>query len=482
MSERAEPDLADRARATRVVVVGGGIAGLTAAWECARIGMPVVVVEADTRVGGAIETATLDGIDIDLAAEVFSLSARPLADLIDELGLRADIEPAADESVAIALAASDGMHLVPLPANRAGIPANVWAPAVRRLVGSAGVWRAYLDRLRPPLTIGRERRLGALVRTRMGARVRDRLVAPLTIGTWGVDPDEIDVDLAVPGLSAALTRAGSLGGAVDQLLPEGSEDGAEPRRARRATLRGGMARLVQALTERLLTLDADIRVGRAATALSRTETGWLVHIDGGDADDRIDDGVSEPIPADIVVLAAGARVTAALLAPLGVTLDPPARPAREVVTLVMDAGTSAPGPATVYPVPDAMAAASVIDAAAAWPRVRTAAGPTRRVFRVTVDPRRGGDDPVGQAARDIARLWPGVGAIRASAQRTAVLAPPSSTLGHAERAADTRARIARLGRIVAVGEDLAGGGISSIVADTIDEIERVRHEALWGRP
>jgi hypothetical protein len=40
------------------------------------------------------------------------------------------------------------------------------------------VWRAYLDRLRPPLTIGRERSLGALVRSRMGARLRDRLVAP----------------------------------------------------------------------------------------------------------------------------------------------------------------------------------------------------------------------------------------------------------------------------------------------------------------
>lgn len=483
MSERAEPTLADRARATRVVVVGGGIAGLTAAWECARIGMPVVLLEAGTRVGGAIETATLDGIDIDLTAEVFSLSAPALADLIDQLELRADVEPAADETVAVAVAAGDGLHVVPLPANRAGIPANVWAPAVRRLVGSAGVWRAYLDRLRPPLTIGRERRLGALVRTRMGARIRDRLVAPLTIGTWGVDPDEIDVDLAVPGLSAALTRAGSLGGAVDQLLPARSEDGAEPPRARRATLRGGMGRLVQALAERLLTLDADIRVGHAVTALSRTETGWLVHVDGaGDAVDRGDDGVPQPLPADIVVLAAGAPAASTLLAPLGVTLDAPARPAREVVTLVMDAGTSAAGPATVYPVPGAMAAASVIDAGAAWSSVRAASGPTRRVFRVTVDPDQGGDDPLALAARDVTRLWPGIGAIRASAQRTAFLAPPSSTLGHPERAAALRARIAPLGRIVAVGEDLAGGGISSVVADTIDEVERVRHDVLWGRP
>ncbi|WP_231735034.1 FAD-dependent oxidoreductase [Microbacterium hominis] len=122
MSERAEPTLADRARATRVVVVGGGIAGLTAAWECARIGMPVVLLEAGTRVGGAIETATLDGIDIDLAAEVFSLSAPALADLIDQLELRADVEPAADESVDVAVAAGDGLRCAGPPTAPASPP------------------------------------------------------------------------------------------------------------------------------------------------------------------------------------------------------------------------------------------------------------------------------------------------------------------------------------------------------------------------
>ncbi|WP_223848806.1 protoporphyrinogen/coproporphyrinogen oxidase [Microbacterium hominis] len=483
MSERAEPTLADRARATRVVVVGGGIAGLTAAWECARIGMPVVLLEAGTRVGGAIETATLDGIDIDLAAEVFSLSAPALADLIDQLELRADVEPAADESVAVAVAAGDGLHVVPLPANRAGIPANVWAPAVRRLVGSAGVWRAYLDRLRPPLTIGRERRLGALVRTRMGARIRDRLVAPLTIGTWGVDPDEIDVDLAVPGLSAALTRAGSLGGAVDQLLPARSEDGTEPPRARRATLRGGMGRLVQALAERLLTLDADIRVGHAVTALSRTETGWLVHVDGaGDAVDRGDDGVPQPLPADIVVLAAGAPAASTLLAPLGVTLDAPARPAREVVTLVMDAGTSAAArrPCTRY--------------RARWPRRPSSTpAPPGRACVPRPAPRGASSASPSIPTRAAMTPWLSRRATsrscgRASARSGRVRSAPRSSHRRRRRSATPSVRppcapaSRRSGASSRSGEDLAGGGISSVVADTIDEVERVRHDVLWGRP
>lgn len=486
MTAHTEPDLAGRAHTTRVVVIGGGIAGLTAAWECARIGMPVTLVEARGRIGGDIETAELDGIRIDLAAEAFSVSARPLGALIDELGLHDAVEPAADGSIAVAVPASSTsaaggpLRLVTLPANRSGIPANTWATPVRQLVGTAGVWRAYLDRLRPPLTIGRERRLGALVRTRMGPRVRDRLVAPITVGTYGVDPDDIDVDLAVPGLSAALTRVGSLAGAVAQVLPEPSE--AASARARRAMLRGGLSRLVEALAERLLVLDADIRVDARARGLSPTDDGWLVTL-AGEGEEADADAGAEPLVADIVVLATDAATTAHLLAPHGVQLDTPSTCVRDVVTLVMDATpTASPArAATVYPVPGTMAAASVIDATAAWASVATAAGSGRRVLRVTLDLTDQATDPVETAADEVQRLWPELGAVRAAAHRRVILSPPASMVGHAERIAAARARISAVPGIVAVGEWLAGGGVAGVVSDAVNELERVRHDVLWGR-
>lgn len=486
MSDKPAADLADRARTTRVVVIGGGIAGLVAAWECARIGMPVTLIEQQPRLGGRIETDELDGITVDLAPEAFSLSAPALAGLLDELELRTEVEPARDGSVAVALATPGGPRVVTLPPNRAGIPANVWAEPVRALVGGRGVWRAYLDRLRPPLTIGRERSLGALVRSRMGARLRERLVAPLTLGTWGVDPDQIDVDLAVPGLSAALTRAGSLAGAVGQLLPD---DDAAARGPRRARLRGGLTQLVTALTERLLLLDADLRVNHRARGLTRTPDGWLVHLDPADLRDEAElssaQESAEPLAADIVVLAGGAASGAALLREHGIVLEAAPLPVRDVVTLVMDAGTAASGgPSTIYPVPGAMAAASVIDVGSAWSGVHAQAGPDRRVFRVTLDasPTDDATEIVARAAADVTRLWPGVGHVRAATHRRARLAPPASVLGHAERSAATRAAIGRRhGGLIAVGEDLAGGGVSGIVADTLAEVERVRHDVLWTR-
>jgi oxygen-dependent protoporphyrinogen oxidase len=292
------------------------------------------------------------------------------------------------------------------------------------------------------------------------------------------------VDLAVPGLSAALTRAGSLAGAVGQLLP----DDAATRGPRRARLRGGLTQLVTALTERLLLLDADLRVNHRARGLTRTPDGWLVHLDPADPRDEAELSAqesAEPLPADIVVLAAGAATSAALVRDHGIVLEAAPLPVRDVVTLVMDAGTAASdGPATIYPVPGAMAAASVIDVGSAWAGVRAHAGPGRRVLRLTFDaaPADDATDLIARAAADAAQLWPGIGGVRAAAQRRATLAPPASVLGHAQRTAATRAAIGRRHGLIAVGEDLAGGGVSAIVADTLAEVERVRHEVLWTPP
>ena len=193
------PNPVSRARDTRVVVVGGGVAGLVAALEWARIGATVTLVEARDRLGGAVETVELDGLPIDLVADALP-HGRPEVDaLLGELGLCDLVENAAPLPVWLASPSA------PLPAATVlGIPANPWAGDVRRIIGWSGAWRAYLDRLRPPLTIGHERSLGRLVRARMGDRVVDRLVAPATRALYDLSPDDIDVDIAAPGLNAAL--------------------------------------------------------------------------------------------------------------------------------------------------------------------------------------------------------------------------------------------------------------------------------------
>lgn len=593
MSDRAS-DLISRAHEAHVVVAGGGVAGLVAALECAKVGIRVTVIEASDRLGGSIRTEEIDGLAVDLVADGFALGAPALDTLIDELGLRDAVEPAAGDAIAVAVGSPDALRVARLPVGLAGIPANPWSDDARRIIGWRGAWRAYLDRLRPPLTIGREQSLGALVRTRMGVRVRDRLVAPLAFGRFGVDVDDVDADLAVPGLSPALTRAGSLAGAISQLLPDGPAPS-------RATLRGGMGRLVDALAGRLADLEVEIRTGARVAGLHRDDVGWTVRIENAapdaaasapdadsvaqasdpdatgapdaaasaaDADSRATpasapgalsarDSDATPtgqIIADVVIIATDGDAAASLLASAGISVAAPASRQRDVVTLVVDApaaiaaaaatatavaptssapsnaspATTSAAPATVYAAPAIASAASGIraaaveDATASWPHLAAAAGP-RRILRVQLeaptDPSRPGPFPpsaptsdgaqrahsattgalanttspspspstsppelVAQARRAAsALLGAEVGEPRAAAHRRVVLAPPASVIGHAERTAAARAAIAGREGLVAVGAWLAGGGIAPIVADTVDEVEKVRARILFGR-
>ena len=236
-------DLVEHARETHVVVIGGGIAGLVAAWECAKVGMAVTLVEASDRLGGTIGSARIAGLELETGVTCWSTRGGTVRGLVDEVLPDAAIVRPRDDREWIAGLPKGAA--APLPAEQVlGIPANPWDESVRRIIGWGGTWRAYVDRLRPPLTIGAQRSLGRLVHGRMGDKVLDRLVAPLTIDRFGLDPVDVDVEVAAPGLSNALTRTGWLGGAVADVRVDAASASIEG-------LDGGMPQLTAALAARL---------------------------------------------------------------------------------------------------------------------------------------------------------------------------------------------------------------------------------------
>ncbi len=77
---------------TDVVVLGAGLAGLSAARDLLRGGADVLVLEARSRVGGRVEAMTLpDGRIVQLGGEVVGHAHTAYLELVDELGL--SVEP-----------------------------------------------------------------------------------------------------------------------------------------------------------------------------------------------------------------------------------------------------------------------------------------------------------------------------------------------------------------------------------------------------
>ncbi len=513
MTEYAGPDLAERAARLRVAVIGGGIAGLVAAESIAAIGAHATVFEAAEHAGGAVRRGEADGLTFDAGAESFAVRGGHVRALIEELGLGGLVvspEPGGAWVAGIPGGAA------PLPkGGLLGIPANPFAEDVRRVIGWNGTWRAWLDRLLPPLTIGHDRSLGRLVRKRMGGRVLDRLVAPVSTGVYSALPDDIDVDVAAPALNAALTRAGSLSGAVAEIT------GGAQRAPGAAVqgLAGGMSELVDGLIARIELLGSEVRTASPVDALGRDGESWIVQVGADPARDS-DGPVPEPVvPApepvvpvpepvvpvpepvegperfDAVILAADEATARRLLAPHVpglVDVAAGSAPRIEIVTLVLDAPEldSAPRGSGVLTVPGSHTAKALTHSTAKWAWLRAAAG-SRQVVRVSFGSQ--GEDPATAALDDAAAaalalseasallgvaLSPAQ--LRGSDRSRFVQAQPSAVLGAAQRRAAASAAISAVPGVAATGAWLSGTGLAQVVPHARAEAERLRHALLWG--
>jgi squalene-associated FAD-dependent desaturase len=69
-----------------VAIIGGGLAGISAALECRRAGARVTLLESRGRLGGAAFSFTRDGIHADNGQHVFLRCCTAYRDLLDEIG------------------------------------------------------------------------------------------------------------------------------------------------------------------------------------------------------------------------------------------------------------------------------------------------------------------------------------------------------------------------------------------------------------
>ncbi len=293
--------------AERVVIVGGGVAGLVAARALVLAGCEVELLEKSERLGGQLTSHSVAGIELDAGAEAYAVRGDAVPALLRSLHLADDIVHPA--STPAWLHRADG-SAVPLPATSLlGIPGVPLAQDVIDAIGMGAALRAQLDNLLPGLVASKAQSVGELVRRRMGQAVLDGLVAPVVRGVHSVSPDELDLDRAAPGLRGALLRQGSLAAAVR------SRRESAPAGAAVASLRGGLHRMVSALVADLDRFGVRVRTGVEVTE----------------------------VDADGARTAAGERVTGEVLlaAPLGA--DAP-RTRVTVATIAVDAPELADAP------------------------------------------------------------------------------------------------------------------------------------------
>ncbi|MBT2497938.1 protoporphyrinogen oxidase [Agromyces sp. ISL-38] len=483
----SDDDLETVSLSADVVVVGGGVAGLVAALECAKVGLHVTLLERREEVGGCVGRVELDGLTLDSGAESFATRGGSVEELLGSLGLTGDIERPNPAGAWLAMPGSNGdLTAAPLPRTGVlGIPANPLGDDVRRIIGWGGAIRAYADRLMPIVRIGRAHSLGQLVRTRMGQAVLDRLVTPISAGVYSADPDDLDLDVVAPGLNEAMTRAGSLSGGVGELV--------EARKAGSAVLglRGGMHRLVDALRRELDRFGVTVVVFAEVNGLSRSHTAapeWRVTATTPAAELLVD--------ARYVVLAAPAQTSRRLLGDAvegwADAASWPAAASVELVTLVLDAPALDAAPrgtgVLVASGSPGVTAKALTHATAKWSWLAEAAG-GRHVVRLSYgragepNPLDGlGDDEVARLALADAAALLGVPLdetmLRASARTAWRDALSHAAIGQRDRVRALDEALAAEPGIEATGSWVSGTGLASVIPHALAAARRIRHDAV----
>ncbi len=301
----------------RIAILGGGIAGLSAAWQLAghaRAGadLEATLFEASPRLGGIVETVHTQGFTIECGPDAW-VSEKPWArQLALELGLEHELLPSGDSTRKTHIFLDGRLETMP-DGMRMMVPTHL------DLVDSSPLFspeakQAYRDELPRAAQLkafaqqaasapDHDESIAAFTRRHFGEEVLNRIAAPLLSGVLGGDVEQLSVRAVMPQFVAMEREHGSLIAALQS---------AEHTRAARSeaptpiftTLRSGLNTLIDRLTA---AIPAPwLRPSTSVTAISRSPQGWTVHTP-----------TSQPF--DAVLLATPAHITRSLLHPLDPT-------------------------------------------------------------------------------------------------------------------------------------------------------------------
>ncbi len=279
----------------RIAIIGGGIAGLAAAYELEKAraaGEPVEYTLFESRpvLGGSLSSEIVNGAVIEKGPDSFITEKPVAAELCRELGLGDQLIPSNDTARKTWIVVRN--RLVPLPDGLMFlIPTKLVPTALTRLFSLRTKVRMALELLHPPRPSEQDESVAALVERHFGAEAVDRLADPLLSGIYGGDAAQLSAQTVLPrlvemerkygsltrGMLAAHRQLASRAKTSVQKVKSGGTAGAAP--AIFTALRCGMQQMVDAITARLD--PASIRTGTIVNALQKTATGWCVTAGSG---------------------------------------------------------------------------------------------------------------------------------------------------------------------------------------------------------
>ena len=248
-----------------VAIIGGGITGLTAAFQLQQRGIPVKLYEGGDRVGGVIRTVRDGGYLAECGPNTILETSPLIGELIRDAGVedrRLYSNPSAAKRYLVR-----GHKMINLPTSPLGFfttPLFSWRAKVGLLAAP----------VRRPASDDKEESLAEFVIRRLGREFLDYAINPFVAGVYAGDPERLSVKHAFPKLQELEQRYGSL--IKGQILGARERERlgtVSKQNAKKISFIGGLQVITDALGEKL---GDQVRLKHTAKGVRYENSGWQI--------------------------------------------------------------------------------------------------------------------------------------------------------------------------------------------------------------
>jgi protoporphyrinogen/coproporphyrinogen III oxidase len=258
----------------KVAIVGGGISGLSAAYELHKSGVEFTLFESSTRLGGVIRTERVGDFLLEAGPDSFLTEKSAARELCVELGLESELIGSNDARRKTYVLVKN--KLVPLPDGlQFFVPTDPVATFFSPLFPFATKLKFIQEWFAsPPAATRQDESVADFVTRHFGADAVDRLADPLLSGVYGGQARELSAHAVLPRMAKLEAERGSL---IRGMMATRKQNSGQ-RPAIFTTLKGGMQQLVDAIVARLPA--SSLKKNCEVTDISRSEKGWRLRCNG----------------------------------------------------------------------------------------------------------------------------------------------------------------------------------------------------------
>ena len=260
--------------ADTVLIVGGGLSGLTTAFYLGKAGIRCTIIEKAGRLGGLIKTDHIEGCDLEAGAESFISTKPAMAQLAEDLGGGMEERIIGSNDAGRRIFVVRHGTLTPMPTAMSMMVPSKWGPALRSpLLSASAKFTLLRETFMQPRTRVGDFSVGELVGDHFGAEMLETITEPLLVGVYGGDSASLSARSVLPRFVDFEERYGSLIKGVRQTAKQAPQEGSLFR-----SFQGGMQTLIDALAHRVQ--EHSSVINHEATNVERAEVGWRVRFGG----------------------------------------------------------------------------------------------------------------------------------------------------------------------------------------------------------